>query len=103
MDPYCYGFYMGYINLQPLTKEISIAEQIRCVKRELGFRKTVFPKRVGYGAMKQEDMDKEIAHMEAVLETLTGLEPTLFNQEEVKAIGIDPKDLPFEIDEEQHK
>ncbi len=81
-----------------MIKEHSIAEQIKCIKREIGYRKQVFPKRVMINAMKQEDMDREINTMEAVLETLKKLEPTLFNQEEVKTIKVDPWDLPFKID-----
>ena len=81
-----------------MIKEHSIAEQIKCIKREIGYRKQVYPKRVMINAMKQEDMDREINTMEAVLETLKKLEPTLFNQEEVKTIKVDPWDLPFKID-----
>lgn len=70
--------------------EITIQAQIKCVGREIGFRKIVYEKRVGYGAMTQEEAHREITTMEAVLETLKKQEPNLFNQED--------KDLPFKID-----
>ncbi len=54
--------------------EIPLAEQIRCVGREIGLRRNVYPKWVASGRMKQQDADREIAAMEAVLATLKGLE-----------------------------
>jgi hypothetical protein len=49
---------------------ISLEEQIACVKREIAMRKNVYAKRVLSGSMKQAEADREIARMEAVLETL---------------------------------
>lgn len=50
--------------------DISIEEQISCVKRELGMRHSVYERRVRDGKMTQEKADKEIAGMEAVMATL---------------------------------
>lgn len=50
--------------------ELTIEEQIRSVKREVALRITVYPKRVAAGKMKQEQADREIATMRAVLATL---------------------------------
>ena len=52
---------------------ISLARQIRCVERELSFRKRVYGKRVFEGRMKQKDADEEIEAMTAVLATLQDL------------------------------
>jgi len=54
---------------------ISIDEQIACVKRELAFRRRVYPKWVDSGRMAQDQADKELARMTAVLATLEGLKP----------------------------
>jgi len=53
--------------------EISLFKQIRCVERELWFRRKVYPKRVAVGSMTQEDANKEIAVMQAVKDTLVEL------------------------------
>lgn len=57
-----------------IVPEIPLAEQIRCVGREIGLRRNVYPKWVASGRMKQQDADREIAAMEAVLATLKGLQ-----------------------------
>lgn len=49
---------------------ISIQEQIKCVKREIEMRKKVYPNSVLRGRMTAGQKDKEIATMEAVLNTL---------------------------------
>lgn len=54
--------------------EISLKEQVRCVGRELGLRRNVYPKWIAKGRMTQEQADREIATMEAVYETLKRLE-----------------------------
>lgn len=59
---------------------ITIEEMISCVKREIAFRMGVYEKRVRHGYMTQEDADKEIVTMQAVLEQLKNKENTLFNQ-----------------------
>lgn len=49
---------------------VSIEDQIKCVAREIAMRRNVYPKWVDSKRMKQEAADREIAAMEAVIETL---------------------------------
>lgn len=51
----------------------SLAEQISCVQREIQMRQRVYPRRVAAKAMSQRQADRELAAMEAVLETLRKL------------------------------
>ncbi len=53
-------------DLFPLTLD----DQIACVKREIGMREFVYPRRVADGKMKQDKADHELAAMKAVLATL---------------------------------
>lgn len=53
----------------------TIAEQIAAAKREVNVRKHVYPNWVAARKMTQEKADHEIACMEAIVETLKGLEP----------------------------
>ena len=53
--------------------EIPLRDQIECVKREIGMREQVYPRRVADGKMKQTTADAELARMRAVLKTLEGL------------------------------
>lgn len=53
---------------------VSITDQIRCVERELGFRRRVYARRVDAQSMTQAQADKEIGAMEAVLATLRAVE-----------------------------
>lgn len=55
---------------------VDIEEQIKCVRRELNYRKYVYPKQVEKGKMDQLRADKEINAMAAVLETLLKIAPT---------------------------
>jgi hypothetical protein len=52
----------------------NIAEQIKCVIRELGMRQSVYPRRIAAGKMKQDDAKREIETMHAVLQTLRRVE-----------------------------
>jgi hypothetical protein len=52
---------------------VPLADQIICVKRELGFRERVYKKRVEMHAMTQGEADRELTRMRAVLSTLEGL------------------------------
>jgi hypothetical protein len=52
---------------------ISLADQIRCVRREIAMREAVYPRRVSIKKMKQETADHELAAMRAVLATIEGL------------------------------
>jgi hypothetical protein len=47
--------------------------RLRCVGRELGLPRNVYPKWVASGRLKQADADREIAAMESVLVTLMRL------------------------------
>lgn len=51
-------------------KKIPLAMQIRCVGREIGLRRRVYPRWVAEKRMTQADADHELAAMEAVLDTL---------------------------------
>src|SRR5260370_41456309 len=57
-----------------MSGEILIADQIRCVRREIVMREFVYPRRVSSAKMKQETADRELAAMRAVLATLEELE-----------------------------
>lgn len=52
---------------------VTLADQIRCVRRELGKRKGAYPRFVANGTMKQGEADEQIRLMEAVLATLEKL------------------------------
>jgi hypothetical protein len=54
---------------------IPLADQIKCVERELKMRKGAYPRWVHDGRISQEHADTEIARMQAVLETLKKLSP----------------------------
>ena len=54
---------------------ISLEQKIKCVGREIGLRRNVYPKFLMSGRITQEKADYEIAAMEAVLATLQGLRP----------------------------
>ena len=54
---------------------MDISEQIKCIKREIGMRKRVYPRWVENGNMTKEKAEHELAAMSAVLETLQSLEP----------------------------
>lgn len=56
--------------MSPPPPKVSLERQIRCVKRELGKRKGVYPRWVASGRMTQEQADDEREAMEAVLATL---------------------------------
>jgi len=50
---------------------VTLDDQIACVRRELALRRNVYKRRVLDKKMTQEVADRELTHMEAVLETLT--------------------------------
>jgi hypothetical protein len=49
---------------------VSLADQIRCVEREINIRKFVYPMKVVQGKMSEIEKDLEIERMKAVYETL---------------------------------
>ena len=53
--------------------EIPLEAQIKCVQREITFRKRVYARRISNGRMSEIFADQQIKLMEAVLETLKGL------------------------------
>jgi len=53
---------------------IPIADQIKCVGREVGLRRNVYPKWVAQGRMTQTAADAEIEAMEAAYATLKWVE-----------------------------
>lgn len=55
--------------------EVSLQDQIKCIRRELAMRESAYPKWVRAGRMKQENADRELARMTAVLGTLQRLDP----------------------------
>lgn len=52
---------------------MTLDEQIKCVGREIGLRRNVYPKFVKSKRMTQAEADYQIACMEAVYETLKQL------------------------------
>lgn len=49
---------------------MTLDEQIKCVRREIAMRQSVYPKWVAAKRMKQQQADHEIAAMQSVLRTL---------------------------------
>lgn len=52
-------------------REVSLEDQVRCVRREIALRQRVYGRMVAAGKLKQADADRGIAQMTAVLATLT--------------------------------
>ena len=50
--------------------DVPLATQIRCVERELSYRRRCYPKWVQRGSMEQKKAQYELDAMEAVLATL---------------------------------
>lgn len=47
-------------------RSFSAKDKAAAARREAGFRRYVYPKRVSDGKMKQEDADRQIAIMDAI-------------------------------------
>lgn len=62
---------------------ITLDEQIDCVRREISMRRRVYPRWIDAWRMTEERADHEIAAMEAVLATLESLRPTQPEQGEL--------------------
>lgn len=56
-----------------LPVQVSLADQITCVAREISYRRRVYPRLVELGKMSQETADEQIALMQAIEKTLRGL------------------------------
>lgn len=54
----------------------TLDDQIDCVKREIGMRERVYPKWVQLRRLSQEQADRELGRMRAVLNTLQALKRT---------------------------
>jgi hypothetical protein len=52
---------------------VSLEDQIKCVRREITMRKTVYPRWVRSGKMSETESDLEIRRMSEVLKTLQNL------------------------------
>jgi hypothetical protein len=67
-------FLSGPVELSGLftapPEQISIAQQVREAERELAFRLSVYPRRVGAGRMRQDQADRQIHAQRAIVETL---------------------------------
>lgn len=53
---------------------ITIEDQIKCVKRELTMRSTVYTNQVTRGKMRHDEATREIETMRAVLQTLLSVQ-----------------------------
>ena len=53
-------------------EKVQRSDMIDCIKREIGMRKRVYPRRVDLGQMTQEKADREVVVMEAILALLSG-------------------------------
>ena len=49
---------------------MTIDDQIKCIKQELSFRRTMYPRWIHSEKMKQSKAEHELAALAAVLETL---------------------------------
>lgn len=58
---------------QHAAGQADLAQQIACVRRELGYRERVYARRVDAGKMTPQLAARELAHMRAVLATLEKL------------------------------
>ncbi len=56
---------------------IPLPDQIDCVKREIGMRERVYPTWVQRRRMSQEQAERELSRMRAVLQTLEALQSEL--------------------------
>jgi hypothetical protein len=57
------------------SSEITRADKRKCLKREIGFRERVFPRRVADRKMDQSDADRELAIMRAIQKDYEGEAP----------------------------
>lgn len=74
-----------------MPESVALARQITCVRREIAFRRGVYPRWVRAGRMTAEKMQDEIAVMSAVLRTLKAVQsPDLFSPTEEDPPHDDP-------------
>ena len=65
-----------------LPQSVSLAQQIACVKREIGMRTRVYPRWVSASRMTQAKADSELQAMHAVLDTLQEIEDEMLRMKE---------------------
>lgn len=58
---------------QDVADEAQLEAEIACVRREVAYRRYVYPRRVGAGRMSPDSAREQIDLMQAVLNRLTGL------------------------------
>lgn len=56
------------------SRAVPIHIQVAAAERELKLRRSVYPRRISSGFMTQALADREIANMEAIVETLTKIQ-----------------------------
>lgn len=59
--------------MQPTPQQL--AEMLRCARRELAFRRQVYPGLVRKGRMAQAEADRETAVQELIVSVLDSLQP----------------------------
>jgi hypothetical protein len=59
-----------------MPMKFTVAEKLKCAKRELALRQAVYPKFIASGRLKQQSADQEIALMQAIVDDYTALEQT---------------------------
>lgn len=62
----------GLFNHLPL--QVSLERQIKCLERELAYRRRVYPRWVSLGKYSQEHVDEEFAALEAAIQTIKELQ-----------------------------
>lgn len=59
----------------PRVEDVTLAQQIECVERELEQRTRVYPRMIAKGTMTRVQADREKLVMQAVLDTLNRMIP----------------------------
>lgn len=57
-----------------MTAPVPLGDQVACARREQALRKNVYPQFVAKGRMDQEEADRELARMSAIITTLEWLQ-----------------------------
>lgn len=61
------------MSLDPATPPVSLADQLKCAKRELKMRRSAYPAWVARGRMTQAKADHELAAQAALVATVEAL------------------------------
>lgn len=69
-----------------MTTAVPLEDQIKCAKRELKMRESVYPKLVASGRMKREAALQQIDTMQAIVWTLESLTDPVAPREGVRRI-----------------